>query len=110
MDWLLPFRECVQTIEDGVDVARVVAEVEDRVERNGVEAFRDLGVGPNELGEVELLLPRAHRVALDEAVRLVSRETGVHQREQQPLAEVQAAAELEVAPHLLRMDHETLDE
>src|SRR4249919_2585535 len=102
MNGLLLVRDGVQTIEDGVDVARVVAEVEDRVERSGVEQLRDLRIRAHELREVELFLPGAHRVSLDEPVRLVAREAALDQREQDTLAEVKAAAELEVAPHLLR--------
>jgi hypothetical protein len=45
------------------------AEVEGRVE---VDARGDLVVGAAELAEVELLLPRAHRRALDEAVGVVA--------------------------------------
>src|SRR5579871_5076277 len=51
--------ERVQTREDGVDVARVGAEVEDGVE---VDAAGDLVVGAAELGEVELLVQA--RIAL----------------------------------------------
>ena len=72
----------MQAVEDGVDVARVVAEVEDRVERSGVEALRDLRVRAHELREVELLLPGAHRVPLDEPVRVVAREARLDEREQ----------------------------
>src|SRR4051812_38251793 len=53
--------ERVQALEDGVDVTGVRLEREDRVE---VEPRRQLGVGADELPEVLLLFPRAHRVAL----------------------------------------------
>src|SRR5579871_3080145 len=93
--------ERVQTREDGVDVARVGAEVEDGVE---VDAAGDLVVGAAELGEVELLVPGAHRVALDEPVRLVARQAGLDEREQHALAEEEVVARLEVATHPLGPD------
>src|SRR5256885_8012591 len=110
MNGLLPVRDGVQTIEDGVDVARVLAEVEDRVERSRVEAPRDLRIAANELGEIELLFPGAHRMALHEPVGLVARQARLDEREQEPLAEVEAAARLEVAQHPLRTDDEPFDQ
>src|SRR2546423_14952734 len=59
--------EGFETGEHGVDVARVGADVEGRVE---IDAGGDLVVGAAELAEVELLLPGAHRRALDEAGRV----------------------------------------
>ena len=88
-------------------MAGVGGEVEGRL---GVDAGGDLLVGAAQLAEVELLLPGAHRVALDEPVRAVAREARVDEREQQALAEEETAAELEVAPHLLRADDQACDE
>src|SRR5215207_5123651 len=104
MDGLLLLDQRVQALEDGVDVTRVVAEIEDRVERSRIEPLRDLGIGANEIGEVELLLPGAHGVALDEPVRLVPGKPGVDERQEQALAEEEPAAELEVPAHLLGPD------
>ena len=96
-----------ETGEDGVDVARVRAEVEDGVE---VDARRDLVVGAAELAEVELLLPRAHRRALDEAVGVVAREAGLDERVEHALAEEEEVARLEVPAHPLGPHDEALDE
>src|SRR6187549_1535306 len=98
--------ELAQPLEDGVDMTGVPAEVEDRVE---VDAARDLVVRANELAEI-LFLVRAQRVALYEAVGVPPRETGLDEREQQPLAEEESAARFEVAPHPLRADVETFDQ
>ena len=48
-----------------------------------VDAAGDLGVAADELAEVLLLLPGAHRVSLDEPVRVVAREPALDEREQQ---------------------------
>src|SRR5437763_88363 len=99
--------ECVKTGEDRVDVARIRAEVEDRVE---VDAARDLVVGTSELAKVELLVPGAHRVSLDEAVALIAPDSGLDEREQHALAEEEVMARLEVPPHPLGMDDEPVDQ
>ena len=88
-------------------MARVHAEVEDGVE---VDSIRDLGFAADELAEVDLLVARAHRVALHEAVRIVAREPGLDEREQHALAEEQVVARVEVAPHPLGTDDEALDQ
>src|SRR3954451_6773012 len=54
--------ELVQTVEDGVGVARIGAEVEYGRE---VDAAGDALVGGDELLEVEVLIPGAERVLLD---------------------------------------------
>src|SRR5690348_14841792 len=86
MNRLLSPRERAQPLEHGVDVTGVDARVEDRVD---VDARGDLGVGAHERWEVEPLVPRAHRIALDEAVRVVAGEPRLDEREQDALAEVQ---------------------
>src|SRR5919197_5875033 len=96
-----------QPLEDGVDVAGVGVEIEDARE---IDAAGDVGVGANELAEVLLLVPGAQRVPLDEPVRLVAREPGVDEREQEPLAEEEVVARFEVAAHALRSNDEALDE
>src|SRR6476659_10328793 len=97
MNRYLLVRDGGQALEDGVHVARVVAEIEDRVERCRVEALADLSVGPHELGKVELLFPGAHRMSLHQPVRVVARKPRIDEREQQALAEEEPPAELEVA-------------
>src|SRR2546423_4620350 len=63
MDGLLPSFESGEPLEDGVGVAGVPGEVEQRVE---VDPARNLVVGPDELAEIAFLLLRAHGLALDE--------------------------------------------
>src|ERR1044072_6297112 len=82
-----------QALEDDAGVPRVGREVEDGVE---VDAAGELAVRAYELREVESLVPGAHRVALHEPVGVVPRDPGFHEREQQPLAEVEAVAGIEV--------------
>src|SRR5512144_3379337 len=91
--------ELAQPLEDGVDVTGVPAEVEDRVE---VDAAGALVVRAHELAEVLLLLVRAQRVSLYQSVGLAARQAGLDQREQQPLAEEESVAGLQVAAHSLR--------
>src|SRR5215204_1426981 len=99
--------EVAEPFEDGVHVTDGGIQVEDRVH---VDAARDRAVGADELLEVLFLLPRAHRVGLDETVGLVPRHARLDQREQQLVAEDEAVASLEVAPHPLRIDDEPLDD
>src|SRR5919108_3235605 len=110
MDGVFLSRQSVQALEDGVDVSRVLVEVEDRVERGAVEPLSDLRVAADELGEVALLLPGAQRVNLHEPVGLVARQAGLDEGEQKPLAEEEAVACLEVPPHPIGPNDETLDE
>src|SRR5690348_17940268 len=98
MNWLLLDCDRVESAEHRVDVLCVGAEIEQRIE---CDARRDLLVAAGELAEVELLVPRAHRVALDEAVCLVARQAGFDKSEQHALAEEQVVARLEVPAHAL---------
>ena len=79
----------MQALEDDVDVAGVRAEVEDRVEVDRRAAAISASAR-DELAEVALLVPGAHRVPLHEPVGLVAREPALDEREQQPLAEERA--------------------
>ena len=88
-------------------MAGVRTQVEGRVE---VDARGDLVVGAAELAEVELLLPRAHRGALHEAVRVVAPEAGFDERVEDALAEEEVVARLEVAAHPLGPHDEAVDE
>src|SRR6185295_18696937 len=94
---LLP-AERTKPVEDDVDMACVGAEVEHGIE---VDATGDLGVGAYELREVQTLVPGPHRMALHEPVRIVAREAGLDECEQQTLAEVQPMARVDVFAHAL---------
>ena len=55
-------------------------------------------------------LPGAHRMALDEPVGIVACKARVDEREQEPVAEDEPVARVEVPPHSLRIDDETFDD
>src|SRR3954451_22669916 len=99
--------EVVETIEDHVDVTRVRALVEDGIE---IGATGNFDIATRERSKILLLFPRAHRVALHQAVRLVALEPGLDEGEQQPLGEVESVARLEVPPHPLGTHDHTVDE
>src|SRR5438105_12509116 len=101
MDGLLLPDERVEALEDGVDVTNGCVEIEDDRE---VDARRDLGVGGGELAEVAFLFPGLHRVALNQSISVVARNAGFDEREQQPVAENEPLARVEVAPHALGVD------
>src|SRR3954454_24346126 len=85
-----------QAVEDGVDVRDGRARVEDGVERVGVQVRADLGVGADERAKVALLVPRRHRVALDEEVGVTAVEPRLHEREQQAVREDEPVRRVEV--------------
>src|SRR5437899_216154 len=60
--------EAAETVKGGVEVGDGRVQIEDVGECSLVEVRGDVCVGTHELGEVALLVPRAHRVALHEAV------------------------------------------
>src|SRR5436305_8887886 len=97
----------VETGEHRVDVARVCTEIE-----NGIEVGPrcDLVVAADELAKVELFVPRAHRVALHEPVRVVPGETGLDECEQHTLTEEEEVARLEIAAHALLANDEAIDQ
>ena len=97
----------MQAVENGVDVARVRAEVEGGGE---VDPAGDPLVALDERAEVEPLVPRAHRVLLHEPVGLVARQAALDEREQHALREEEPVARLEVRAHPLGEDDEPLDE
>ena len=81
-------------------VARVVAEVEDRVE---VEPEVALG---EQLAQLDARVPRALGVLLDDPVRLVAAAALRDEREQDPLGEQRPVGEVEVRAHAVRVDDE----
>src|SRR5256886_2803528 len=107
MDWYLLVYEGVQTVEDGVDVPDGGLEIEDRIE---IEPAGDLRIVPDELGEICLLLPRAHRMALYEPVGVVARQARIDQRQQEAMTEDEPVARFEIPPHSLGIDDEPCDD
>src|SRR6266487_5840443 len=91
MDWFLLLDEGVQTVEDGLEI----------------HAPSDLWIGANELAEVRLLFPGAHRVPLDQPVGVVAAKPGVNEREEEAVAEDEPMTRLEIAPHALWIDDES---
>src|SRR5207253_3962063 len=92
MHRLLLSGERPETLEDDIDVTDRGVQVEDAGKRLASEPPGDLRVGGDELVKIQLVLPRLHRVTLDETVGLVSTEPGVDQREQQAVAEDESMA------------------
>src|SRR6266516_5423546 len=107
MDWYLLLGEGVQTVEDGVNVPDCRLEVENPIE---IDPTGDLRIAANELGEICFLLPRAHRMALYEPIRVVACKARVDQRQQKAVAEDKAVARFEVPQHSLRIDDEAFDD
>ena len=93
-----------------VEVGDGRAEVEDARRARRRRGGRDLGVGADELAEVALLVPGAHRVSLHEAVRVVALEAALDEREQQAVREEEAVRGPEVPLHALRVDDEPVDD
>src|SRR5215203_4425607 len=102
--------ERVQALEDGVDVTDGCCEVEDGFDAVRPERVCDRIVGADEVAEVALLVPCAHRMRLHEPVRLVSRQARLDEREQQPVAEEEVVARVEVAAHPVGVDDEAVDD
>ena len=71
---------------------------------------RDLTVVPYELAEVEPLVPGTHRMALHEPIRVVAYQARLDECQQKALTEHEAVALVDVVPHALGPNHETLDE
>src|SRR2546421_8384771 len=107
MDGLLSSFESGEPLEDGVSVAGVPGQVEQRVE---VDPARDLVVAPDELAEIAFLLLRAEGIPLAKSVRGLPLDPGLDQREQHALAGEEPVARLEVVQHSLRPHLEALDE
>src|SRR5919197_5258914 len=97
--------ERAKTLEDGVDVACVGGQIEDRVE---IDAAGELAVAADELAEILLLVPRAKRMTLDEPVGLVAGKPGIDECKQEPLAVEEAVARLEVPAHPLLAHDDTV--
>src|SRR5205085_10045449 len=107
MNWLLLHCDRVESAEDRVEMLRVRAQIEDRVE---IDTRRDLVVGAHELAEVELLVPCAHRITLHEPIRVVTRQACLDEREQNALAEEEEVARFDVPSHPLLSHDKPVDE
>src|SRR4051794_27207303 len=107
MHGLLMCGQGVESFEDGVEMSRVRAEVEGLAQ---VDPAGDPLVGLDERREVQLLVPGPEGVLLDEPVRLVPRQAGLDEREQDALAEEEAVTRVEVRTHPAGEDDEALDE
>ena len=79
-----------------------IAERSTQVEGVVEQLVRDLRVGFEQPSEVGSLVPRPHRVALHDPIRVVPGETRRHQTEQHRLAEHEAEARVEVGLHPFR--------
>src|SRR5439155_4478081 len=107
MDGYLLLDEGVQAVEDGVDVPDGRVQVEDGLE---IHAPGDLGVAADQSGEIRLLFPGTHRMALDKPVRIVAREARIDERQQKPMAEDESVTRLEVPAHSFGIDDEAVDD
>ena len=91
----------VELVEHAADVGERALQVEARVEARVVEHRAHVGVGDEQLAERALFLPRAHRVALHDPVRVVAARARLDEREQHRLAEHEPERRVEVAQHAL---------
>ena len=102
--------EAAEPVERGVEVGDGGVQVEDVVQGASSSSARDLRVVADELAEVAFLVPRAHRVALHEPVRLGALHAALDQREQQAVREEQPVRRPEVPHHPLGVDDEPVDD
>src|SRR5581483_12073275 len=107
MNGLLLLGEAMDAIENAVEVGDGGAQVEDLVEALVPEPAGDRLVVARELHEILLLVPRAHRGALDERVRIRALQPRLDERKQQAVREEEVVRRVEVATHPLRIDDET---
>ena len=81
-----------------------------RVERLRVERAATSGSASRSPRKSRLLVPGAQGVSLHEPVRVVAREAGLDERQQDALAEDEAVRRVEVRAHALGVDDEPVDE
>src|SRR4051794_25413525 len=79
--------ETAEPVECGVEIRDGCVQVEDVVQSGPIEPRGDLVVGSCELGEVALLVPGTHGVALHEAIRVSALQPALDEGEQQPVRE-----------------------
>ncbi len=100
----------------GISVGRTTSKVEMRSlatsnkRSSSIDATGDLRVASDKLHEVGLLVPRAHRVTLDDAIGVVARQPRVDESEQETMTEEQMVARIEISPHPFGMDDKAVDD
>src|SRR5215213_9113174 len=93
-------------IEDGVDVAEMLAEIERLLELSGAEHAHHVAVFKQERLEILLLVERPHGVALHPLVGLFARDSAAGELEEHRPREHDAARALQIFQHALRIyDH-----
>src|SRR5581483_11189129 len=75
-----------------------------------VEVLRDVGIRFQIRAERALSGEGLHRVSLDEDVRVLPAQSFFDEREHDALRKIELARGIEVALHLLRIEHEPLHE
>src|SRR4029079_15219114 len=98
------------TVEDRVDVLRVIGEIEHSIEIGWAYLCGDVLVGLEFGEEVLALLPGFHGVALDKRVGVFSAQPGLRQSKKHALRIMETCELIEVPSHVLRIDDELLDD
>ena len=88
----------------------MVAQVEQPGQGLRVQVPGDVLVGSQPLAEIAAFLPQVLGVALHHLVGLLPVHAGLGQRQQHALGEDQPAEAVEVGLHVLRMDHQLVDQ
>src|SRR5208283_904043 len=96
--------------EDIVDVLELPLQVESELDLCPRHSSANFGVVQDQLVEIEILFPRAHGVALHQAIGVFAGNAALDQVEQQLAAEDEAARTLEVSPHALGIDEQGLNQ
>src|SRR5690606_16693169 len=97
-------------IEDLIDASQVILRIENILNLLATQAIRDLAALEHDLLEGPSLFPGSHGQRLDQIVRLFAAQSGIDEPKQKPLAVVQPERALHVAPHILRIDYEAIDD
>ena len=91
-------------VKDRADVLEVIGEVEIRFEFGLAEVIRHVLVSLQEREEIAFAPPHPHGVTLDELVRVFTWRAFLGQRKQHALRMDEAAKQVEILPHGLRID------
>lgn len=95
--------------ENRIDVAGVVAEVEQGRDLRRRQVLADLGIGVQQVEELAAAVPCLHGVALHRAIGVLAAGALLGQGQQHALRVDDAAARLQVGAHPLGIDHQLLD-